>query len=225
MSLPPIEPIGTAFYQIAALSFELKLFKLIRALKAFNPDQPRVPAGNPDGGQWTSGNGEGALRVQLAGEIPQNDTPDVPEQEPPGARARNAIVKTVARATGFWRMLMEAPSWLAQYSDYIIAYNDPPKTLDELRQTVSDPARGYDIHHIVEQTSAERDGFPRSMIDDPDNLVRISTLKHWEINAWYQTPNDQFAGLTPREFLRGRAWDIRMGVGLDALVRFGVLGQ
>lgn len=26
----------------------------------YNPDQPRVPAGNPDGGQWTSGGGEGS---------------------------------------------------------------------------------------------------------------------------------------------------------------------
>ena len=25
----------------------------------FDPDQPRVPAGNPDGGQWTSGGGGG----------------------------------------------------------------------------------------------------------------------------------------------------------------------
>ena len=25
-----------------------------RLLRKFNPDQPRVPAGNPDGGQWTS---------------------------------------------------------------------------------------------------------------------------------------------------------------------------
>jgi hypothetical protein len=25
----------------------------------FNPDQPRIPAGNPDGGQWTSGDGGG----------------------------------------------------------------------------------------------------------------------------------------------------------------------
>lgn len=25
--------------------------------KAYNPDQPRVPAGNPDGGQWTYGDG------------------------------------------------------------------------------------------------------------------------------------------------------------------------
>lgn len=28
--------------------------KLARALKAFNPAQARIPAGNPDGGQWTS---------------------------------------------------------------------------------------------------------------------------------------------------------------------------
>jgi hypothetical protein len=28
----------------------------------FNPDQPRVPAGNPDGGQWTSeGGGNGGI--------------------------------------------------------------------------------------------------------------------------------------------------------------------
>lgn len=26
----------------------------------YNPDQPRVPAGNPDGGQWTSGGGDGS---------------------------------------------------------------------------------------------------------------------------------------------------------------------
>lgn len=28
-------------------------------LRAYNPDQPRVPAGNPDGGQWTNALGEG----------------------------------------------------------------------------------------------------------------------------------------------------------------------
>lgn len=45
------------------------------ALRAFNPDQPRVPAGNPDGGQWTSAfqQGSGALGIleaqgSLAGE-------------------------------------------------------------------------------------------------------------------------------------------------------------
>ena len=41
---------------VAALAFELKFRRLLRE-KAYNPDQPRVPAGNPDGGQWMDGNG------------------------------------------------------------------------------------------------------------------------------------------------------------------------
>lgn len=39
---------------------EAKLLDLERALKAnFDPNQPRVPAGNPDGGQWTDAGGSG----------------------------------------------------------------------------------------------------------------------------------------------------------------------
>jgi len=44
--------------------------------------------------------------------------------------------------------------------------------LEELARAVSDPKPGYDIHHIVEKTSAEQDGFPGSMIHGPENLVR-----------------------------------------------------
>jgi hypothetical protein len=41
---------------LADVKFELAL----RALgRKYSPDQPRVPAGNRDGGQWTSGGGEG----------------------------------------------------------------------------------------------------------------------------------------------------------------------
>jgi len=36
---------------------ETKLHALRDAVKAFDPNQPRVPAGNPDGGQWTDGGG------------------------------------------------------------------------------------------------------------------------------------------------------------------------
>ncbi len=39
---------------------EAKLDALDRAVKAnFDPNQPRVPAGNPDGGQWTDAGGSG----------------------------------------------------------------------------------------------------------------------------------------------------------------------
>jgi len=39
---------------------EAKLDALDRAVKAnFDPNQPRAPAGNPDGGQWTDAGGNG----------------------------------------------------------------------------------------------------------------------------------------------------------------------
>jgi hypothetical protein len=58
--------------EVAALKSELKLRQLLRSLK-YSPDQPRVPAGNPDGGQWTSVNGGANGRIRLAGPLPTND--------------------------------------------------------------------------------------------------------------------------------------------------------
>jgi hypothetical protein len=98
----------------------------------------------------------------------------------------------------------------------IESYRDPPKSLNELQQAVSTPAAGYDTHHIVEQAQAEATGFSRGLIDAPENLVRIPRMKHHEINGWYQRANRDFDGLTPREYLRGRNWDVRRAVGLEA---------
>ena len=109
--------------------------------------------------------------------------------------------------------------------DYLIeAYLDEPKTRSaRWARAASTPKRGYDIHHIVEQTSAEQDGFPRSVIDGPDNLVRIPRLKHWEINGWYGRLNRDFGGRSPREYLRGKDWSERVRVGREALVQHKVL--
>jgi hypothetical protein len=61
------------------------------------------------------------------------------------------------------------------------------------------------------------------MIDAPDNLVRIPTFKHWELNAWYQMPNDDFGGVSPRTYLRGKDWAERTRVGRKALADHGIL--
>ncbi len=54
---------------VRAATVELRLGLLVDTLKAgFDPNQPRVPAGNPRGGEWTDG-GAGALgedETQLA---------------------------------------------------------------------------------------------------------------------------------------------------------------
>jgi hypothetical protein len=58
--------------------------------------------------------------------------------------------------------------------------------------------------------------------------VPIPTLKHWEINAWLDEPNDEFTdaagnAISPRQYLKGKSWNERRRVGIDALIRFGVL--
>ncbi len=88
---------------------------------------------------------------------------------------------------------------------------------------VGKPEKGYEVHHIVEQTPAAREGHAQEDIDGPDNLVRIPTLKHWEITGWYMRGNRRFGGLSPREYLRGKGWNEKRQVGLDALIDAKVL--
>jgi hypothetical protein len=195
----------------------------------FNPNQPRVPAGSAEGGRWANGGGapETPKRIRLAGEIPTNDPPEVPKDRPETSERRTAVVKDVARWLGRLggplAKIAGAAYWLYQYDAQITASLDPPKSLDELQRAVATPKAGYEIHHIVEQTPAEQDGYRRSLIDGPENLVRIPTLKHREITAWYQTKNEAFEMLSPREYLRGKPWEERTTVGLDALIKHGVL--
>jgi hypothetical protein len=52
---------------LTASLVETKLRRLERAVKTnFDPNQPRVPAGNPDGGEWTDGGGGGSTRLAQA---------------------------------------------------------------------------------------------------------------------------------------------------------------
>lgn len=223
---------------------EAKHAQFVFAFKAgFDPNQPRVPAGNPDGGQWTGGgSGSGSSAASGGGltHVAQNASfdqpPEVPPERPSSPRARNAVIKRVARhvaklafeaTLGKVRLIlegMELASWVIEEGgSYIEAYADPPKSLEELQDAVSTPATGYDIHHIVEQTPAAQDGFARSVIDSPENLVRIPTLKHWQINAWYMIRKDTYGGVSPRTYLRGKDWVERTRVGHRALIENGVL--
>lgn len=56
ISTDPTDPDSLpSSYRYAALTFKLRALALSLRLKAgFRPDQPRIPAGNPDGGQWVA---------------------------------------------------------------------------------------------------------------------------------------------------------------------------
>jgi hypothetical protein len=159
-----------------------------------------------------------------------------PPEIPPEQRQTTQEIWTFARAAARWLaeatlegpfgdflLALDTAAWLSRYLPYIYAYLDAPKTWEELQQNALSPEIGCDIHHPVEQTSAAQDGFPWSLIDAPENRLSIPTLKHWEINAWYSTPNEDFNGLSPRDYLRGKSWDERLRVAKIALIRFGVL--
>jgi hypothetical protein len=113
---------------------------------------------------------------------------------------------------------------LAEFvAPYVRANFDPPKTLAELREAAKTDRSEYDIHHVVEQATRAKDGSEDDYIDGPDNLVSIPTLKHWELNRWYDKGRIEYGGLTPRQYLKGKSLATRRGVGLRGLRYIGVL--
>lgn len=154
--------------QIAAHTFviQAKRLKLLAAKAGFRPNQPRMPAGHPDGGQWVD---EGlpapdqAPRLWLAGDRPELP-PDVPEREPPTIRERNAWSVRVGKYLATTSQTFAASvfgNWLIRHAEHRIrAYLTPARTLQELQDMAFDRPAGFDIHHIVEQTPARTMDFP-----------------------------------------------------------------
>ncbi|MGH6838389.1 MAG: hypothetical protein ACREDT_06250 [Methylocella sp.] len=207
---------------------------------------PRVPAGSREGGQFQSGQGGAGSEGQPAAPgighnagPPLQEPPQIPPVEPLTEPLRNAFAKLAARwlaravanaafgPEGEFLTILEAAAetalWLYDKIPLIKAYLDGPKSLEDLQADVGKPGKGYDVHHIVEQTPAEREGHGRAIIDGPDNLVRIPTLKHWEVTGWLMTPNADYNDLSPREFLKRKSWEKRREVGIKALIETGVL--
>jgi hypothetical protein len=131
-------------------------------------------------------------------------------------------VRNAWRATP-WGRAITIGHWLYDRLPLIESYGDAPRTLEELLNRSKTPLAGYDRHHTVERSTARLSGFSEDMINDPDNIVLIPWMRHWLINRWYARPNDEFGGLSPREFLQGKSWDEQRRVGLNALVDAGVL--
>lgn len=234
---------------VAAMRFQLALRRHVNALKAgFNPDQPR-----DEWGRWTEAGGAAVNDDAADGETlddvlddvesmdfsdarkrPPNLPPietlsNIPGAQPKTQQERNYIAQEVARnvrlaSEYLSEVATSTKHWLNEKYWEIRSFQDAPKSLGELHDAVFQAdKRGYDVHHIVEQSPARNDGFPDKVIDRADNLVLIPRYKHWQINSWFQTPNENFGGQAPRRYLQNKSWDERRKIGLDALRDFGVL--
>jgi hypothetical protein len=210
--------------KLATLLVRAALLENLLWKAGFRPDQPRVPAGNPDGGQWIDEDGDADLLL-VQGD--PNEFPEIPEDPPPSTRERNTIAVRIAQfllATNSAFQADRVRRWVWEHArDRIVAYLDEPKFLDELQRAAGEPKPGYEIHHIVEQTPARQDGFTTERIQGWRNRVRIPTYRHWQITGWYATPNPLYDWMSPRDYLRGKSWQERYSVGLDALRLFEVL--
>ncbi|MGM4927145.1 hypothetical protein [Tardiphaga sp. 619_E2_N8_5] len=162
---------------------------------------------------------------------PLGDPPRIPETKP--SRSPSTFLRSAAswigRALGlglavdaYFSALNEV-EWIKEKAAEIETYRDPARTMQELQDAVDEPRPGTEIHHIAERTAAERWGFPRSEIESRENLVRIPTLKHYDITGWYGRQNDKFGGLSPREYLADKGLEERMRVGREALILYEVL--
>ncbi|ETR76399.1 hypothetical protein X566_15620 [Afipia sp. P52-10] len=105
--------------ELAAIKVKLALLRGMRLLlKArspsdfdprrshYNPNQPRVPRGNPDGGEWTAAGGgsganrEGWIQVAQVGAPPgighnSGDPPEIPGSRPNDSKERTSYIRSI----------------------------------------------------------------------------------------------------------------------------------
>jgi hypothetical protein len=237
--------------ELAATAVMVALTRLqhLYARKAgFDPSQPR-----DDHGRWTDGSGNalpgGDDRrtlsdadpdefwrpgTQLAAgprrpvglghnRPPPDQSPRIPEQPPASLGERISLARAVAEWTATGAAIMLTGWALIELWPMVQSNLDPPRSFEDLQRSHLPSEKGYHDHHIVEQGPALREGFPRSRIDGRDNVVRIPQFKHYEITNWYSTRNDDFGGLSPRDYLRGKGWREREVVGRAVLIKNKVL--
>jgi hypothetical protein len=205
--------------EIAAQRMLVALEHLSRLVEKanFNPNQPRVPRGRREGGQWTrDGTGTepesspppSSPPIRIGGD---DDPLEIPRDRPETERERNAVAKRTAAwllRSGFRLGLRLSPVgrvldaidlglWLYEKTPLIDAYLDPPKALEELQHDLGMRKPGYETHHIIEEDAARKAGFPERDIQARENKVLIPIMQHWRLTGWYMRPNESLGGVTP----------------------------
>jgi len=180
--------------------------------------------------------------------LDEESVPKLPTDRPPTPRELNARgrvmtnrlgpqvrggIKSKAEALGEFAQESGAADWLGTQVGRFLSQFDDPKPLDDLiaAEKNDDPPRkfGYQTHHIVEvhrnsdDPLANSNNFTSDQLESDANKVRIPYYMHEKISSFYSTPSEQYAGLSPREYLRGKSWNEQYQFGLKAMRDAGAL--
>jgi hypothetical protein len=94
-----------------------------------------------------------------------------------------------------------------------------------LRRYLGPAGKGYQWHHIVEQTPKNLETFGAEAIHSTDNVVRVPTSVHVgknSISAFYSSSKQRFTdGRTVREWLSTQSFAAQRRFGIKTLRRFG----
>lgn len=170
-------------YELAALRFQLALKRFADLCRrgGFNPGQPRLPAGQTGGGQWTDGDvvlvagrGRGPFRIPLGGRL---------VEVTPGQAARYSDA-TLRREDAFRRARERDPKWEPQPR-----LSDPNSIEGQIRRAefeareaeafLRSPNPGFSR---TEPPPLPRSSFPRGI---GDNLG--PPLNDGQATAWYRS--------------------------------------
>lgn len=205
---------------MAAERFMAAARRLRRALK-YNPYwylQPRVPAGDPEGGQWVLGTGSsmGPVLQRLV----------------PAAAAKLREIAQLVRP-----YLLRSPRrWLSDDKFPEVSQFDkqterigPPswqrfghpnirfRSERELREYLGPAGPGREWHHIVEKRLAENGRFPAEVIHSTDNIINLPVAVHRRINAIMSAKDEETGGVVRRRWMERFSYGEQYNMGLDLI--------
>ncbi len=175
----------------ALYKLELTIWQCTQlALARKNPrwhEQPRAPAGTPQGGQWVDDETQligGERRVFITAAVAAL------------ARAFNRIRQYVIATMKIIPLpLTTEPPPLLAGDDHVVYTGSARRpympylefeSFEAFKYVLGALAPGYHLHHIVEQRMAERLGkFPARAVHNTDNIILLSREEHACISRYY----------------------------------------
>jgi hypothetical protein len=201
----------------------------IQAEFKYNPHwhlQPRVPGGQPDGGQWTD-----YLQSNIVGPLVRYLAPEVVRRLREHARRLAPILRRMPRRWDDSRQPTEESyddesgrisqdSWQRRGEPNIRFRSE-----SELRRYLGPAGEGREWHHIVEKRLAGREGFPAELIHSTDNIISLPIEVHRRVSARMSTREEAY-GKNIRRFevekrTFGEQYDDGLALIEETLEEFG----
>ena len=93
-------------------------------------------------------------------------------------------------------------------------------TFDLLKNALGPAGPGYQWHHIVEQCQQWRSGFDAYMIQNTNNIVRVTEEVHKQISRYYSSIQDFTGGQVFRDWLTNQSFEVQYEWGKKILEMF-----